>query len=152
MTTLSYFLRIFAAGATGLWITSYPLFAQIRVKASDINHMPEKYYMQKVILEGKVVNSRHIGMTFRGYYTLKCNFGETVDIQSDNLPPMGYKFRVTAIVKHGKETQSFRLEEISRKKPGSQYGLWILSAMIAITGVILVASLNNTSRRATTNP
>ncbi len=138
-------IKSIAAILTGLFITLNPLFAQVRVKAADLLRAPQNYYWQQIVLEGEVIDTEHSVGMFRGTYKLECNYGGQVDIESSNLPAIGYRFEITATVKPGKDENSFRLEEINRKRPGSIYGSLILSAMIAVIGVALVLGFKNTS-------
>ncbi len=138
-------IRFCAAVLAGMFVTVHPAFSQMRIKAADLMRAPQNYYMQQVVIEGEVISTEHSTGMFRGTYTLECNYGGQVVIESQNLPAIGYRIEATVTVKPGKDINSFRLEEVKRKRPGSFVGAIILSSMVIVLGIVMVMGLKNTS-------
>ena len=136
---IPFILRVTMAVLFGLFSSVHPAFAQMRIKAQDLDRAPDRYYWQQVIIEGEVIDTKHSEGLFKGYYILQCNYGGTVNILSKNLPAVGYQLSVTAVVKPGKNESSFRVEEIRRKGPGSKTGIIIMGVTVAVLGMIIVA-------------
>ena len=136
--------RAFAAIMVGLFITSTPLFSQVRIKAADLLRAPQNYLWQQITLEGEVISTEHSSGMFKGTYKMDCNYGGHVEVESENLPAIGYRFEVTVTVKPGKDVNSFRLEEVKRVRPGSRWGNLILTSMVVVLGVVLVVGSKNT--------
>lgn len=126
----------------GLFFT-VPGFGQMRIKVHDLLQSPDKYYWQEILLSGKVVDIKRSEGLFMGSYTLKCNFGDTIDILSKNLPPMGYKFTVKVTVKPGRVQDSLIVEEIERKSTGTTIGLIVFSVVFTLMGIMLVLGYKN---------
>jgi hypothetical protein len=111
------FNRFAVAMLAGLFITIHPSFAQMKININDLLVNPEKFYWQEIIIEGKVVELRQVGDSqgkerksssiFEGHYTLEDKFGKKITIESENLPPIGSKFKVTASVKPGEKKNSY---------------------------------------------
>jgi hypothetical protein len=120
-------------------------YAAQGVFVSDVKQNPSKYYNLPVKVKGVVVDvTPEQGGLKSGYYTIRDESEQTIEIKTDELPAPGQTFIVEGIVTMKPGTQTPFLKEVKRGK-GNFLPFIVIGAAIIV--VILIGILVYMLRR-----
>ena len=121
------------------------VFAAQGVFVSDVKQNPSKYFNLPVKVKGVVVDvTPDQGGLKSGYYTIRDESEQTIEIKTDELPAPGQTFIVEGIVTMKPGTQTPFLKELTRGK-GNFLPFIVIGAAIIV--VILIGILVYMLRR-----
>jgi hypothetical protein len=121
------------------------VFAAQGVFVSDIKQNPSKYFNLPVKVKGVVVDvTPEQGGLKSGYYTIRDESEQTIEIKTDELPAPGQTFIVEGIVTMKPGTQTPFLKEVKRGK-GNFLPIIVIGAAIIV--IILIGILVYMLRR-----
>lgn len=119
--------------------------AQTRI--ADIQAEPSRYKDLTVTLSGRVVGvtADPVGSTRGTYSLLDASSAEPIVVATEELPPLGVTYVLTAVVSLGSGQTEPSLSEVDRTEPGMpkalRYGLLAAAAVLLILLVALLSML-----------
>jgi hypothetical protein len=114
-------------------VCAVAVFAAQGVFISDVKQNPSKYYNLQVKVKGVVVDvTPEQGGLKSGYYTIKDESEQTIEIKTDELPAPGQTFIVEGIVTMKPGTQAPFLKELTRGGGNFLPGIVIGAAVIVL--------------------